>query len=282
MTPQRFYLLKSLDHEPWYYAGSAFHSLFGIAEYELEEERARDEDDRKLLFERKIYRNVDGERSVEYQAATFEGRPFAIVATAGRGQQDADDSLVTDAETYAKAVAHLETYRKRPEPNIVRADVDAELLEGMYDHAILAVGSEMRLVPTAHLAPDSDDLIFDEVEFRKCFDAIVRPAFPPRDPEFELGFKSFRQRDLVAKALVASAVDGLRVSTDFDGVAASELAYDRHVLVLVADDKTTYAIGCHGGGIGFSWVNDIDPHPIGDAALFDRLSNESAPSGPGI
>lgn len=280
MTPEQFYDLKTENREAWYYAGHAFHSLFGIAEYELEEERARDDGDRALLFERKLYRNVDGERSVEYQAATFQGRPFAIVATAGRGQQDAEECVVTDAETYALAVTHLETYRKRPSPTIVATGAELPMLEGMYNHAIVPVGSQMRLVPVDHLAEGSDDLIFDEVEFRKCFDAIVRPAIKSSGPEFEMGLKSFRQRELVVKALAASTIEGMRVSTDFDGEEASKLCYGRQVLLLVADESRTYAIGCHGGGYGFSWVSDIDPFPIGDASLFDRLSNESVPTGP--
>lgn len=281
MRPDQFYSLPTMRSEKWYEWGRGITDFFGIEDHELDHERAEAEEAGDVVFDEKLHFNEDGERSISYYAVLHRGSPIGFYASAGRGQQDASQMVVTDAAGFASARAYLDGFR--PCPKVVEEPVDRDhkLLEGMYNHAIVDLGSEYRLVPEEDIGDDGR-LVFDRKEFGQAFDAIVRPRVKISGDEFGMGLKSHRIRGLVTDALVAALPPGIRHATDFDAQAVEELTYKSHTFLILADDHSTYAMSVHGGGTGFSWVSSISPRHLGPAELFDRLSNETAPAGPSV
>lgn len=285
MRPTEFYALPTKRSEPWHRSYETLATLFDdeTLTHELERESAATAGAEGLAFEQKLFTSTDGERSVSYEAATFEGRPFAIVVRSGRGGEDNKSRHVTDVATYEAARAYVEGWRARGtglDADVAPADEDLDILWGTYGHAVMARSGGVGLVPVDHIA-ESGKLLFDRDAFDVAFDGTVRPAFRDAGQEFRDGIAGRRMRDLAVPALLEGVPEGVRATDDFDEIpkVPGVTPINGWSPVLLGAEDGTYALGVLGGNQGyFSWAAEIRAEKVGPPELYDELARGSAPS----
>jgi hypothetical protein len=285
VRPTEFYALPTETSEPWHQSYGSLGLLFdddGI-DHDVERDAAKEADAGALSFEQKLFDSGDGERTISYGAATFEGRPFAILVRSGRGGEDNQSRHITDLDTFQAAKSYVEKWRtdgSRLRNDVAPPDEDLPILRGTYGHAVMALDGVTRLVDVDHL-DDAGRVLFDEKAFRAAFDRLVRPAFPPGDEEFKLGLKSQRMRDVTVPALLEAVPDGMRATDDFDPIPKVEgfTPFLGWSPVLIASDDATYALGpLVASGSHFTWRTGIRAEKVGPPELFDELARGSPPT----
>ena len=284
MRPNEFYALPNVDTRPWYDAHGKVERFFDdpSLEWNLDDRAAKEAGADALAFERKLFANVDGERTVSYVAVTFEGRPVGILVTAGRGEQDQEHRIVTDADGYAAARGYLDRYVKEP-PRLASdlADPDAqiEVLDGIYGHVVIVHDGETRLLDVDHVS-DLGTVLFDEKAYDLAFDRIVRPAFAGPDTEGEMrkGISGERMQGLVTRAVLESMPAGVEATDEFGDIPEVEgiRRYQDWSPVLVAGDDGTYTVGVDSMPAWFTFRLKLER--VGPPELYAELAAKSVPS----
>jgi hypothetical protein len=223
MRPMDIYALPASETEPWYDAYGPIGHLFGddMLESELDRERAREARAGALAFETKLRHNGDGSRSATFLAATYEGRPFALLVLSGRGGDERTTRVVTDPGAFLAARAFIDTQRG-PEEGLERdtADPSADIaaLSGPAGYRVAtAPDGTVRLVPEFHLSADGA-MVLDEVAFRAHANRAWRAASARGAPMPPLNGSILRNRERLASvvpSIEAAIPEGLRRATAF-------------------------------------------------------------------
>lgn len=287
MRPTEFYALPTLRSEPWHGVYGSLVTLFDdeSLENDLARAGAAKEAAGALAFDLKLFDSGDGERTISYEAAVFEGVPFAIVVRSGRGGEDRQDRYITDLDTFKAARSYIERWLVRADStrrDVVPPDQDLDILQGTYGHLVMAHKGISRLVSLDHLDDEGRVLLFDERAFKAAFDRLVRPEFALKDrgEEFQQGIRGRRMRELTVPALLEAVPEGVRATDDFEAIPRVEgyTTINAWSPVLVASDDATYAIGVSSSGGHFTWCSDIRVERVGPAELYDQLARGAAPS----
>lgn len=139
-TARDIYKMEILEEEQHYF-GKAGNVLFRRSSIGEHVEFMNLKNNEKLVRKVHIEIDIDYIRGVQVSSFCFEDVPFAIVGTAGRDYRDDDFCIVTDYDTYNKAVNYLVSLDM---PNQQATDMDKDLarLEYFYGYRITPTGIE--------------------------------------------------------------------------------------------------------------------------------------------
>lgn len=281
LRPADIYALPNRSTESWYGAYRVNEDLFddNTLEHMLDEERGRQEKADDLSYDSKLLAMAGHEEFVEYLAATYRGKPFAVLVKTGH----TCERLVTDRETYFAARDYLDGFRKRDlhlDQDCVADDAEHKLLYGYDGFWIASVGDGVRLVDVHHVSRKGA-LIHDQVAFEKALERLSpdMPAYKLKDFD---GPDAERQADLVTRAIMESLPGGLRATSDFEPPPVEGDAMQRHAWrgVLVQAEDATYALGVKAWdakGPGFFWRDAITVQKVGPHELYDEFARDTAP-----
>jgi len=270
MKPYDLYALPTLHTRPWYDAGGAMLALFGRPLDDYDADMAERMQARDLAFEAKIDRYVGQDDGLTYEAATFRGNPFALIARIGTRNH----VFVTDFQGYETARDYAEHHLLRLSPELHEPDDDIPELDEPYGHVIRQLGRRTEFVPRGHLSPEGQP-VFDHRAFDAAFDALVRPGFPDTAaPGFRAGLDGQAMQELGARAILAALAPGVTGTAAFSEPTWPEGRAGLGWTGIVARDAThAYALGIerHAPRISFTWARHIGVVRLGPAALYETL-----------
>lgn len=280
MKPSDLYALPSKSIEQWYAVDSdVWDQVFGISPGFVSQdviEKTFDVSDR-LMVETKLSVLLDwGERSASLTTLTFDGSPFAIFASAGRGESDFKRVFLTDAVVFEDAFRYFVSkamVARDAKPMLIDANDDAAILEGFYGAAVVSLPDGVRMVRDDYV-DEQGRLIFDDRKYNDAFEA-QRKRLSRFPMDQALLAKETSVRQLFAEILEAGVADGLKTLVVNKRAKSQENKGD-WIGVAAANDSGTYGIGIRQwslSGIGFSWASAVFCERIGGPSLFDELKN---------
>jgi len=280
MTPHDIYLLPSKRTDQWYHTSpELWNTLFGIipdiqSEGDIEKNELNASSNR-LTVEQKLDCFLDwGERTATLAAVYMDGVPFALVATAGRGEADFGEIIVTNAELFDKAFLYFVSKAVRPhghKPEISSASEHYELLDGFYGAAIIKTADGIQMVRTEYV-DDDNKLLFDVRKYNDAFEA-ARPFLRQFNLSDSVLANNAEVRSVIADAIAKGVAEDARQIVVNRRTKKTEKDGD-WIAAAAANDSGTYALGIRSWsyqGAGLSWGSEVFCEKIGDAALFDEL-----------
>jgi hypothetical protein len=281
MTPAELYALPSKSTDDWYRTyDDTWSHLFGLTpevqSYDDIPGGGETGSDR-LLVHTKMECQIDGyERSAVIKVVTFDGTPFAIVATAGRGQSDFDDTLISDQVVFEDALKFFvekAMCSRHNKPLLVDPNDEPKLLKSFYGVTVVRTDAGFDMV-RSEFVDQSGKLIFDLDKYLNDFHASRK--------EIDIGDLSISSpilsklpdvRQKVAELIAGGVVGGDRVKVVNRRVTKGTGTGD-WMAAAVATEAATYSIGLPShqlGAIGFSWASSVTCKQIGGPELFDAL-----------
>lgn len=276
MTPQDIYLLPSKKTERWYQTTpELWTTLFGIYEFYQSTSNIdeNENDNNRLVADVKLDCLIDwGERSASITAISFDGNPFALVATAGRGESDFAEVVVTNEDLFNEAFLYFVSKAIKPQdnkPTICDQEKDSEILDGFYGVAIVKTEEGIQMVREEYVDHDGK-LLFDIQKYHNAFDAVrgELSKFPIKE---SLLAKHAEVREIVADVIEKGFVDDVQhivinrrsKGNDGDWIAAAAV-----------NDSGTYVVGIKNWNFdstGYSWGSNIYCSRVGDSGIFEEL-----------
>ena len=180
MKIKDFYQMPSIkvDHE-WFYI-SGIDSLFDIC---FDSYQNREDDSQRLLFERKLSKNVDGERGISYNVLTFDGVPFSLIIQSGRGWNEYSREYITCEDTFNLARKYILDFlsNEKESIKITSDDIDIPEIDKEYGYFTYldTVDNTTKLVEANCFVVDGDKFqyVLDENEMREAFEKNVRSVY---------------------------------------------------------------------------------------------------------
>jgi len=275
MTPNEFYAIPAMREAPW------FDDYSSVTEEVLEldslweaSDQARELGATRLVVHHKLHHDVDGERGVSVYALYFDGKPFALMLTGGRGGRDSRDAVVTDTALWNGAKEYVQSFLNRVhEFRGATADPDAELTNHYYGAQVVRFGEEVRLVSSDDVNPLTGNPVFDEKKYRDAFDRVIRP----------LGDRIGYDDGLSDPRMLASALDVLR-----SGVLGHVVPLDievrggRRIFAASACDGQAFVHSVDTGGKYYTWFRTRRTKMMGPETLLECYAflAEGRPPGP--
>ncbi|AXH72624.1 MAG: hypothetical protein [Caudoviricetes sp.] len=192
MKIKDFYQMPSIkvDHAWFYYRAveDIFNLNFNIYDY-------REDDSRRLLVERKLSKNIDGERGVTYNVLTFDGVPFCLLIQSGRGWNENSREYITCEDTFNLARKYVLDFlsNEKESITIISDDIDRPEIGEEYGCLIYldTVTNTTKLVEANCFVEDGDKFqyVLDENEMREAFEKNVRSVYN--------NFKSYEQETCI-------------------------------------------------------------------------------------
>jgi hypothetical protein len=270
MTPNEIYALPSLSSDTlskYYGHGlSELLSLDGI-EY-MSHNDAHEFDDGRLVVDEKLYYNVDGERSAVIKSVSWEGKPFAIMAMSGRGQQDNQDFSITDLDGWSKARAYVQSIYDRVEnrnPDVV--DPDTNLIDGLYGTVIARFPDGVRLAPLCDVNPLDGTPVYDRnaaekalSEKRKYISSDLPNFYKDRkleDPAHRVLMMEIWKAGIMHEALMLDDSEGRVI-----GIAVSKSGDQTFFVMADTESYSSYAL------------DRVKTMMVGPASLFDFIKDK--------
>jgi hypothetical protein len=272
MTPNEIYALPTIGTDNWFdYWNEIAENALGLAAWD-NNEALQAADSGRLVVNTKLDINFDGDRGVTIRSLEFDGVPFALYLTGGRGGSDKRDVVVTDRGAWKRAKAHaLTLIAETAEFTDTEASADDDLLNGYYGARIVRFGSDVRLVKSDHVHPISGSPVFDDLAYDAEFDRVIRPLGE------ELGYES----GLGDPRMMTAAVDTMRKGIIGRAIHFESAVTDGQRLVgaSVVDGQTfMHSLGTSGSH--YTWKRGGYTRMVGPASMLGTY--EAFYSGRGV
>lgn len=180
MKIKDFYQMPSIkvDHEWFYYRAveDIFNVNFNIYDY-------REDDSRRLLVERKLSKNIDGERGISYNVLIFDGVPFCLIIQSGRGWNENSREYITCEDTFNLARMYILDFlsNEKESIEITSDDIDIPEIDKEYGYFVYSdkVTNTTKLVEANCFVVDGDKFqyVLDENEMMEAFEKNVRGVY---------------------------------------------------------------------------------------------------------
>ena len=179
MTPNEIFTAPSLSEVDWRDTGSdTVQDVFGISGFPYSFYNGRHPvEEARIVFARKLSYSNDDDRSTNATSLSFDGRPFALLLTAGEDGHGLVDCYVTDANLFDQAREHVAWHLRQVELEHDVVDGSKFELQVFHDAVFVNVGGEVRFANPNHCRWEDGALIFDEVALRRGFNEHLHPLY---------------------------------------------------------------------------------------------------------
>lgn len=177
-----FYNMETIQFDKEWRYSNFIQELFDIS-FDYSE---IDEKYDKLVIETKLEKNVDSERGITYKTITYNGIPFCLKISSGRGWNENERHYVTCSETFNLAKKYvLEAIAKQEnkEIDITSKDEEIDNIDSEYGYFVYfdTVDGKNKLVNKNSFvyAKNTEDYcyVLDEEEIRNSFENNVRKIY---------------------------------------------------------------------------------------------------------
>jgi hypothetical protein len=244
MTPNEIYALPTTREQDWRDLGhEAVQMVFGVSGFAYNDfDHEYPPECAKILIADKLYFHEDSERGTSVRSISFDGKPFALLMTAGEDGSEHEDVMITDEEIFRAAKRHVldhlvEHILAKDHGHDVRDPAKFEL-KGYYNAMFVRVGDEVRFVDPGQCRRTDGILVYDEVALEAKFSELIRPHIDV-----------VRTRGLVDEELRLKAIEVLKASVP------------KGMKIVNIDQRTA-----SGGWIAFAYTDGVDTL----AMVFDK------------
>lgn len=274
MTPNEIYALPSTDQRDWRDLGTeGVERVFGVSGFSYNAFDGRHPvDDAKIVVSDKLYFYEDHDRGTSIKTVSVDGKPFAILMSAGEDGDSGEDCMITDEELFKAAKRHVldhlvEKILAKEHGHDVRDPAKFDF-PGYYNAMFVRVGDEVRFVDPGQCRRTDGSLVYDEAAMEAKFDKLIRPQI---DVVRTRGLVDEELRFKALEVLKAAVPAGMKI-VDIDQRTASgdwiAFAYTDGVDTLaMVFDKREFST--------FYW-RDTGPTRVGPASVLSAIESRVA------
>ncbi|MCV9964684.1 hypothetical protein OIU34_22600 [Pararhizobium sp. BT-229] len=274
MTPNEIYALPSTDQRDWRSLGrEGVERVFGVSGFSYNAFDGRyPVEDAKIVVSDKLYYYEDHDRGTSIKSVSIDGKPFAILMSAGEDGDAGEDCMVTDEELFKVAQRHVldhlvEHILGKEHGHDVRDPAKYDF-PGYVNAMFVRVGDEVRFVDPRHCRRTDGRLIFDDVAMNRKFDELLRPQIDV-----------VRTQGLADEARRLNAIEVLRAAVPSDlKVVEIDRRNDRGDWIALAytDGVDTMTLVASKREFStFYWL-DISPMQVGPSSVLTAIESHVA------
>lgn len=267
MTPNELYAIPATSISNWYDDYSTV--VEDVLQLDpIDPDFVSESKDAVLLqVHDKLYFYEDGERGVSIYALYYDGHPFALMFTGGRGGRDSRTPVVTDMARWQQARDYvLAMINRNVSFDGHVAGPDDEIASGYYIARLARFGDEIRLVSSDDVHRFTGNPVYDNKRFREVFDTDVRA----------LGGRIGYEDGLADPRMMTAGIEAFRA-----GVIGSFVPLDidlggSRIIAASEIDGQTFAHVMNTTGKYFTWAKGSKAHMVGPASLLECYANIAA------